>query len=227
MDFMSQYPDGFFDLAVCDPPYFSGPEKRGFYGRTKSTQGVQRIHYPIESQAWKVPGPEYFKELFRVSKQQIVWGVNYYSTYLGPGRIVWDKVNQGTSFSDCELAYCSLHDSVRLFRYMWNGMLQGRSIDNGHIQQADKSKNQKRIHPTEKPIHLYEWIFRTYAKPGQKILDTHLGSGSIVLAALNFGVMVYGSEISTPVFDRAIDRITKYGSTKLNQTSLNLTQLLP
>ncbi|HFI0216727.1 TPA: site-specific DNA-methyltransferase, partial [Streptococcus suis] len=126
LEIMREYPDNYFDIAIVDPPYFTGPEKRKYYGRRVSPIGVQRLY--LETTEWSVPNREYFDELFRVSKDQIIWGVNYFQYDFGPGRIVWDKVNGESSFSDCEIAFCSVHDSVRLFRYMWNGMMQGKSI---------------------------------------------------------------------------------------------------
>lgn len=131
---MKELQDQHFDLAIVDPPYFSGPERRGFYGRQVSSIGVHRSYHI--SEAWQVPQEEYFFQLARVSKNQIIWGYNYFKYPFGPGRIVWDKCNENSSFSDCEIAYCSLHDSIRLFRYMWNGMMQGKSITEGHIQQG-------------------------------------------------------------------------------------------
>lgn len=183
VDFMKQVPDRHYDLAIVDPPYFSGPEKRQYYGSEVSTTKVERRKYEVMD-TWEVPGEEYFKELFRVSKQQIIWGCNYFKWSFTPGRIIWDKVNGKSSFSDCEIAFCSMHDSVRLFRYMWNGMMQGKSIKEGHLQQGNKKLNEVRIHPTQKPVKLYQWIFCTYAKKGFKILETHRGSGSIGIAAL-------------------------------------------
>ena len=108
MEGMKEFPDKYFDLAVVDPPYFSGPERRGFYGRKISPIGVQRIYEKAER--WEIPGPQYFKELERVSKHQIVFGCNYFRWYFRPGRIVWDKCNGKSSFSDCEIASCSLHE---------------------------------------------------------------------------------------------------------------------
>ena len=160
MDVMKRYPDNYFDLAIVDPPYFSGPEKRKFYGRKVSPIGVSRLYG--ETSEWQIPNRDYFDELFRVSKNQIIWGVNYFNYSFGSGRIVWDKVNGHSSFSDCEIAYCSLHDSTRLFRYMWNGMMQGKSISEGHIQQGNKALNEARIHPTQKPVNLYIWLLHTY-----------------------------------------------------------------
>lgn len=175
MEGMAQFPNDFFDLAVVDPPYFSGPERRGYYGSKVSRIGVHR-DYPV-SPKWDVPGKEYFDELLRVSHHYIVWGCNYFDYRFAPGRIVWDKCNANTSFSDCEIAATDLFSSVRLFRFMWNGMMQGKSIAEGHIMQGNKALNEKRIHPTQKPVALYDWIFREYAAPGQRVLDTHLGAG--------------------------------------------------
>ena len=135
MEGMAQFPNDFFDLA--DPPYFSGPERRGYYGSKVSRIGVHR-DYPV-SPKWDVPGKEYFDELLRVSHHYIVWGCNYFDYQFAPGRIVWDKCNANTSFSDCEIAATNLFSSVRLFRFMWNGMMQGKSIAEGYIMQGNKA----------------------------------------------------------------------------------------
>jgi len=182
-----------FDLAIVDPPYFSGPEKREYFGRKISPIGVQRLYKKSES--WKIPDKEYFDELFRVSKNQIIWGWNYYhQDGKSSGRIIWDKINGSSSFSDCEIAYCSMIDSVRQFRFMWNGMLQGCSAD-GTKQQGDKTKNEVRIHPTQKPVALYKWCLSHYAHPGDKLLDTHSGSGSFRIAAYDMGFDLVSCEI--------------------------------
>lgn len=205
---IKQYPDKYFDLAIVDPPYFSGPEKRGFYGKKISPIGVKRIYEKTDT--WEIPTEEYFKELFRVSKNQIIWGVNYFNNYtFGPGRIIWDKVNGKSSFSDCEIAYCSMHNSVKQFRYMWNGMLQGKSIDEGHIAQGNKKLNEKRIHPTQKPVNLYLWLLKNYAKNGQLILDTHVGSGSSLIACQILGLDIVGFELSEHYYEQAKIRINK------------------
>ena len=199
MDFLPQFPDKYFDLAIVDPPYFSGPERRNYYGRTISPIGVRRYYKP--SDEWNIPDKRYFHELFRVSQNQIIWGCNYFDYHFPPGRIIWDKCNQG-----------SLHDSVRLFRYMWNGMFQGKSISEGWIQQGNKSLNEKRIHPTQKPIALYEWILARYAKPGDKILDTHVGSASSLIACHNNGFDYIGFEKDPYYYDLANKRLQEYKS---------------
>ena len=208
MEAMQQMPDKCFDLAVVDPPYFSGPERRGYYGCKVSKIGVHR-DYPI-SPKWDIPAQEYFTELERISKHYIVWGCNYFDFRFSPGRIVWDKCNGDSSFSDCEIAATNCHDSVRLFRFMWNGMMQGKSITNGHIQQGNKQKNEIRIHPTQKPVLLYTWIFQKYAKPGDKILDTHLGSGSSRIAAYDAGLDFTGFEIGKEYFDKQEERFVAH-----------------
>lgn len=209
MEGMSTLPDKSIDLAIVDPPYFSGPERRGYYGRSESSTGVKRVRYH-KAEHWKVPGKEYFDELMRVSRHQIIWGCNYFDYPFGPGRIVWDKWNAGTSFSDCEIAYCSLHDTVRIFRYMWNGMCQGKSISEGCIMQGNKALNEKRIHPTQKPVNLYKWLLMTYAKPGDRILDTHVGSGSSLIACEEMGHAYIGFEIDSVFYELAVQRIKDY-----------------
>ena len=205
---MCQYPDDYFDLAIVDPPYFSGPEKRKYYGRKVSSIGVSRLYE--ETSEWKIPNHDYFDELFRVSKNQIIWGVNYFDYSFGSGRIVWDKVNGQSSFSDCELAYCSLHNSTRLFRYMWNGMMQGKSVSEGHLQQGNKALIEIRIHPTQKPVNLYIWLLQSYAKKGDKILDTHVGSASSLIAFKELGFEYVGCELDTDIFNKAKQRLERY-----------------
>ena len=206
MEGMKEFPDKFFDLAITDPPYFSGPEKREYYGRSVSTIGVKRQYY-TPSNKWVKPSKAYFDELVRVSKNQIVWGINYFDCYLGPGRIVWDKCNGASSYSDCEIAYCSLHDSVRLYRYMWNGMMQGKSMNEGWIMQGDKRKSEVRIHPTQKPVALYEWLLQKYANPGDIILDTHVGSASSLIACHRTQHKFVGFEIEKGYYGMAKARL--------------------
>ena len=205
---MELFQDNYFDLAVVDPPYFSGPERRGFYGSKVSKIGVHR-DYPV-SPAWSKPEPEYFRELFRVCRHYIVWGCNYFDYKFATGRIVWDKCNGSSSFSDCEIAATDLFTSVRLFRYMWSGMMQGKSITEGDTMQGNKNLNEKRIHPTQKPVALYDWIFKNYAEPGQKILDTHLGSGSSHIAAYEAGLDFIGFEIDPFYFQLEEERFAEY-----------------
>lgn len=211
MNILSQLPDKSFDLAIVDPPYFSGPERRQFYGNKVSPIGVSRIY--AKSEKWQVPSTEYFDELRRVARNYIVWGCNYFDYVFAHGRIVWDKCNGASSFSDCEIAATNLIESVRLFPFMWNGMLQGKSIADGRTMQGNKALNEKRIHPTQKPIALYAWLLTKFAQPGWKILDTHLGSGSIAIAceALNFPLL--GIELDRHYYDAAKNRLQTYQNT--------------
>jgi site-specific DNA-methyltransferase (adenine-specific) len=174
-------PDNYYDLAIVDPPYFQAVSKPGYYGANTK---VKRQEYKILS-FWDIPGYCYFKELKRVSKNQIVWGINYYcfsNKYIG--RIIWDKIKDNSTFSKCEIAGTNLIESVQIFRYMWNGMLQ----------QNMKNK-ENRIHPTQKPIALYKWLLQKYAKPGWTIFDSHVGSGSIRIACHDLGFDFEGCEI--------------------------------
>ena len=175
---LKTFGDKEFDLAIVDPPYFSGPEKLGYYGNKRSTSRILRREYPV-TENWCVPDGKYFAELERTCKHYIVWGCNYYDWHFAPGRIVWDKVNGNSTFSDAEIAATDIIKSVRLFPFMWNGAMQGKSVKEGRTMQGNKRLNERRIHPTQKPVALYEWLLTRFAQPGWKILDTHVGSGTV------------------------------------------------
>jgi site-specific DNA-methyltransferase (adenine-specific) len=195
---MKQYPDKLFDLAVVDPPYFSDYAKETYPGAKISTTGIKRHRF--HSKHWELPTQVYFDELYRVSKNQIVWGINYYEKYAkSVGRIVWDKVNDKSSFSKAEIAMCSFGISVQMFRFMWNGMLQG-----------DMKNKEIKIHSCQKPVALYDWIFKNYATEGMKILDTHLGSGSSRIAADKAGLNFTGFEIDEEYFNASEKRYNDY-----------------
>ena len=202
MEYMRSLPDGAFDLAIVDPPYFNGPNKPGFYRNGEFSSTLVPAGKYGELKHWDVPGPEYFKELQRVSKNQIIWGANHFAdrfNFSGPGWIVWDKENGASSFADAELAFTSFDKAVRIFRYRWNGMIQG--------SHGNKALNEKRIHPTQKPVKLYEWLLDNYAKPGQRILDTHLGSGSHAIACNNLGFELVACELDADYFMPSCQRI--------------------
>jgi site-specific DNA-methyltransferase (adenine-specific) len=199
MDLMKRTPDKYYDLAITDPPYFSGPDKLGYFGANYSKTKVKRQNYKVIGE-WGVPDDVYFNELKRVSKNQIIWGFNYYNiNNLGSGRIIWDKINDASTFSDCEIAYNSLKEHVKIFRFMWNGMLQG-----------DMKNKEVRIHPTQKPVKLYEWLLMNYANQGDKILDTHLGSGSIAIACHNLKFNLTACELDKEYFDAAVNRFNNH-----------------
>lgn len=206
MDGMKEIPDKYFDIAVVDPPYFDGPNKRRYYGRSESTTKIARKMYDVIDD-WIVPGKEYFDELIRVSKHQIIWGCNYFDYHFGPGRIVWNKCRSNTSFSKAEIEYCSLHNTVNIFHYLWDGMMQGKGIDEGWIQRGNKKLNEYRIHPTQKPVDLYRWTVREYIEPGWKVLDTHVGSASSLIAYHEAGIPYVGFEINVNTYRKARKRL--------------------
>ena len=226
MEFMQRFPDSHFDLAIVDPPYFSGPERRSYYGSKNSPHRIKHKEYGV-SEKWDIPTENYFKELLRVCKHYIIWGCNYFHFQFASGRIVWDKCNAQSSFSDCEIAATDLIGSVRLFPFMWNGMQQGLSINNGRSMQPNKALNEKRIHPTQKPVALYVWTLQKFAKKDWSILDTHLGSGSSRIAAYSLGYDFFGTEIDKKYFDLAQERFSReclgtevIGEQKIQQLTL-------
>ena len=201
LDFMKQCEDNAFDLAIVDPPYgIDADQKRGDTGRNGH---IKQRDYHIGNWDKGIPTPEYFAELKRVSKNQIIWGGNYFLDYLGNTScfIVWDKDNGDNYYADCELAWTSFDTAVRKAKYKWHGFLQG-----------DMKNKENRIHPTQKPMKLYRWILETYATPDMKILDTHLGSGNIALAIDkankldNMNLEFVGIELDTEYFDASIKR---------------------
>ena len=204
MEIMKQYEDNYFDLAITDPPYGinAGVIHSGEVRKTKTRNRTRHAHEP---KRWdeSMPDLSYFIELERVSKNRVVWGFNYFANLLGPSRgfIVWDKVNGNNSFAAGEIAFTSFDRNAEIFKYMWNGMHQGQ-------YGGDKSNNEKLIHPTQKPVELYKWLYANYAKPNMKILDTHLGSGSNAIAAyeMNMGEFV-GCELDEDYFKASKKRI--------------------
>lgn len=228
MEVLRSMKDKSFALAVVDPPYFTDAARRRFSGgRNCRTSGVKRNNYPRIGH-WAIPDADYFREIVRVSRHQIVWGFNYFTEaaaqagFAPGGRIVWDKVNTKSTFSDCELAANTKITGVRKFTFMWNGMLQGSEAD-GSVQEGDKRRNEKRIHPTQKPVQLYRWTFANYAKRGDRILDTHLGSGSSAIAAHEAGLRFTGIEIDPEFYRLAHERIAGHTAQTLIQFAEPLT----
>jgi len=194
MDVMKHIDDKEFQLSCVDPPYGIGED--GKKNHSRGHKGIPATRFSIKFWDKEPPLKEYFQELLRVSANQIIFGGNYFIDHLysSPCMIVWDKLNSG-DFADCELAWTSFMSAVRKFSYRWNGMLQG-----------DMKHKEKRIHPTQKPIALYRWIFQNYAKPGQLIIDTHLGSGSSAIAAHYSGLDFVGCELDQEYFDASVKR---------------------
>lgn len=184
MQGMKEFPDKYFDLAIVDPPYGIG--ENGDKNHTRGKLAKAKNYKAFSGMDLKSPSEKYFDELFRVSKNQIIFGANHFISKMpfdSSCWIVWDKDNTG-DFADCELAWTSFDSAVRKFKYRWNGMLQ------------ENMKNKEiRIHPTQKPIALYEWILSRYAKPNDIILDTHVGSASSLIACYNTNHKFVGFEL--------------------------------
>lgn len=203
MEAMKEMSDNQFDLAIVDPPYGIG---FGEFNRTnKDSNGVRYKANKYKQGDWDnaIPNDNYFKELIRVSTNQIIWGGNYFS-YLWKngckGFIFWYKGNPVPNFSDGELAWTSFNKVAKQFNYRYYGGLEG------------KTSASKKIHPTQKPIQLYEWLLMNYSKEGDKILDTHLGSGSIAIACHNLGFDLTGYEIDKDYYEAAKKRIKEHQS---------------
>jgi len=208
LEAMREMSDNQFELAIVDPPYgikaskTNGGVSNPFGGKGKK---VKSKTYKEKDWDNSAPKKEYFIELNRVSKHVIIWGANHFIENIPNANsscwIVWDKDNSENYFADCELAYTSFKTAVRRFKWKWHGMLQ-----------QNMKQKQKRIHPTEKPIQLYEWLLMNYAKEGDKILDTHLGSGSIATACHNLGYDLEGYELDKEYYDNALKRIKEHQS---------------
>ena len=197
MELMARYPDNYFELAIVDPPYGIGADviqndlggKKGF---TKNAGKYKKYH----STNWdnEIPKKEYFNELFRVSKEQIIWGGNYFSDVKLTGVIIWNKLGSG-NFKDGEMAKTSIN-TFKIF---------SMSRADAYINNGDN-----KIHPTQKPKELYKWLLDKYAKEGDKILDTHLGSGSIAIACHDYKFDLTACELDKEYFDKAMQRINNH-----------------
>lgn len=196
MELMARYEDKHFDLAIVDPPY--GISEDGLKNHSRGKAAKPTLY---TAKSWdKEPSKFiYFEQLKRVSKNVIIWGANHFIENIPKANssswVVWDKQNGDNDFADCELAYTSFKSAVRKYSFRWAGMLQGNMKD-----------KEKRIHPTQKPVKLYEWLLMNYAKEGDKILDTHLGSGSIAIACHNLGFDLTACEIDKEYYDAAVKR---------------------
>ena len=194
MELMARYPDKYFDLAIVDPPY--GILNKTKRGKSNYVDGKKYENWDIK------PNEHYFKELRRVSKNQIIWGGNYFG-YLwnilkyNQGFIIWDKTPTMPTYSDCELAWCSFEIPNKIFKM--------------HIN-SDNDRRINKIHPTQKPIELYKWLLDKYAKQGDKILDTHLGSGSIAIACHDYDFELMACELDAEYYEKAVQRIKNHTS---------------
>jgi site-specific DNA-methyltransferase (adenine-specific) len=222
MELMARYPDKYFDLAIVDPPYGIGEDGAKNHSRGKATRPTM---YTAKDWDKSTPSEEYFIELIRVSNNVIIWGANHFIESIpkqnSSSWIVWNKQNGDNDFADCELAWTNHKTAVRKFDFRWAGMLQG-----------DMKNKEARIHPTQKPVALYKWILDKYAKikcnhkhteeyrylctdcnNGKvKILDTHLGSGSIAIACHDYGFDLTACELDKEYYEKAIQRIKNHVS---------------
>jgi site-specific DNA-methyltransferase (adenine-specific) len=192
MELMARYPDKYFDLAIVDPPYGIGANKMTL------GNGKKKIYRGQNDWDKTIPTKEYFDELFRVSKNQIIWGGNYMTEFLKPTSswLFWDKGTGENDFADGELAWSSFGGALRKLTKSWVG--------------ANAKDESERMHPTQKPIYLYKWLLDKYAKPTDKILDTHLGSGSIAIACHDYDFDLTACELDKEYFDKAMQRINNH-----------------
>ena len=194
MFLMSRYPDNYFDLAIVDPPYGIDLANMNMgIGSTPKASKAKNRKWKSKDWDSAIPSDEYFKELFRVSKNQIIWGGNYFNLGICNKFIIWDKeIPEGLSFSDCEYAWTSFSGANKIFRY------------SAYLNKSEK------FHPTQKPPQLYKWLVDKYAKEGDKILDTHLGSGSIAIACHDYGFNLTACELDAEYYEKAKQRILNH-----------------
>ena len=208
MDIMPEYPTDYFDLAIVDPPYGIGADKaqnkaaeQRKKANKKSKAGRGWKEYKKSNWDDETPDIKYFDELFRVSKHQIIWGGNYfpYIWNFSNSFILWNKMQRDFTLADGELAWYSVtNKAMRIFDFSRGGALSNNNNNGG------------RIHPTQKPVKLYEWLLMNYAKEGDKILDTHLGSGSIAIACHNLGYNLTACELDTDYYNAAMKRLKQH-----------------
>ena len=203
MELLKQTPDNYYSLALIDPPYGIGEDGSKNHSRGKLAK--PKNYKAFAGNDLKAPDKEFFNELFRISKNQIIFGANHFISKIpfdSSCWIVWDKDNGENDFADCELAWTSFDSAVRKFKWRWQGMLQ------------ENMKNKEdRIHPTQKPVALYAWILKNYAKQGDKIIDTHFGSGSIACAVHEansidkMDLSLVACELDKDYFESSIQRV--------------------
>jgi site-specific DNA-methyltransferase (adenine-specific) len=204
LDAMREFPDKFFSLAVIDPPYGIGEDGRKSKSRmVASAKWKNPCNTKHASKCWddKPPEQSYFSELFRISKHQIIWGANHFISKIPLDSscwLVWKKngQNENSDFADCELAWTNFKTAVRFFDFAWTGF-------------GAKNAGEEKIHPTQKPIALYLWLLQNYAHRGDKILDTHVGSASSLIACHRMGFEAWGFELDAEYHKAASERLEK------------------
>ncbi len=217
MNLMTRYEDNHFDLAIVDPPYGIGVGKMAFTREVKKTvtqRNGKKMHTRKKAFApkdWdsKPPSQDYFNELKRISRDQIIFGINYMNwTGVGMGRLIWDKcVPDGMSFNSEEVAYCSLINTTTKFKLLFSGMQQAKSLSEPTTAQGNKKLNEHRIHPCQKPVLLYKWILKHYAHSDARIIDAHLGGASIAIACNDLGFDLTACELDKDYYEAGLKRI--------------------
>ena len=211
MEFLSKFPDKFFDLVIDDPPYGIGED--GSKNNSRNKIAIAKSYVAYSGNDSEAPPPEYFEELKRISHHQIIWGANHFISHLPVPAdascwLVWDKDNGNSHFADCELAWTSFQTAVRKFKYRWNGMWQ-----------ENMKHKEKRIHPNQKPVALYGWLLNNYAKLGYKIGSPHMGSQSDRIAAYKLGFDFWGCDKDEHYFKTGDERFRSecFGETKTSK----------
>ena len=197
LEAMKEIPDNYFELAIVDPPYGIGANKM------QLGNGKRRLYRGEQDWDNKSPDKEYFKELMRISNNQVIWGANHFVSKIpfnSPCWIFWDKGTGANDFADGELAWTSFESTVRKFYKSWVG-----------VNAKEKNEND-RTHPTQKPVALYKWLLTNYGKEGDKILDTHLGSGSSIIACHDLGFEYMAFELDKDYYEKAVERIERHKS---------------
>lgn len=229
MPFMKGLSDNYFDLAIADPPYGLGmgsPSLKNRFVKQKNGNKLPITQSDYGKKDWDAttPNQEFFDELRRISKNQIIFGANYFG--LSGGMIVWDKLNGKSDQFGCEIIYTSFNKRTDMVYYMWNGMMQGSycgvDIKMALIQKGNKKLNEKRIHPTQKPVMLYQYLFGKFCKTGDLVFDPMMGSQSSRLAAYSIGLEYIGCELD---HDYYIDGITRFKD-EIGENEYNKLQLL-
>lgn len=210
MDLMRELPDKSIDLAIVDPPTGQGEDGESNHSRSCMAKTTK-----FQPKKWDKsrPNQKYFTELQRVSKRQIIWCGAYFADLLppSPGWIIWDKDNGATDFGDAELAWSNVTGAPRLFKFKWQGMLQG-----------NMKHKETRIHPTQKPKALYRWLMRKYWKEGQTIIDTHVGSGNSLAVFEEFGATYWSTELDPDYYRDSLVNIAKHKAFFKSRTKIEI-----
>lgn len=230
MEYMRGVPDKAFDLVLGDPPYglhASKPKKKTDAVKQKNGSVLTARCNDYTKKNWdaKIPPQTFFSELRRISRHRIIFGANYFG--LQGGMIVWDKINGDCDQMGCEIAYQSFNNRTDIVHFMWNGMMQGiycgRDVGKAMVQQGNKTLNEQRIHPTQKPVALYAWLLKEYAKEGWRIFDPMMGSQSSRIAAYKMGFDFVGCEIDREYFAKGCER---FDAECLNRTKIPTGQIV-